>query len=254
MGKSRRLCLWLGFLLSAFGVFSTSAEAVEGHDIIVPAAERPVKIRMFTAPGNLPRPAVLLLHGAGQVDPRGDGFRRYTEALTSVGIDAYVVYYYNDADTVAMGSPDHAVRSKAFTDRVGAWAKLVSDVVTFVINRPETNGRVGVLGVSNGGTLGVGAATRDPRISALVACYGSFPPNMSFLRMPPTLILHGDADQVIPPVAGKDLADIVKKLGGFVQLVTYPGAGHGFDLVDSAAGIDARRRAVTFLSQLLSGR
>ena len=103
-----------------------------------------------------------------------------------------------------------------------------------------------MLGVSNGATLGVAAAARDARISALVACYGSFPPIQNVRRIPPLLVLHGGADQVIPPIAGKELVDYAKTLGGFAQLVSYPGAGHGFDLAPgpaNSAGEDARRRA-----------
>jgi carboxymethylenebutenolidase len=144
-------------------------------------------------------------------------FRSYIAALTAEGMDAYVVFYYSDADAVAMGSADHAVRAKTFQNRVEAWARLVGDVVGYALGRPETNGRVGVLGVSNGATLGVAAAARDARISALVACYGSFPPIQNVRRMPPLLVLHGDADQVIPPIAGKELVDYAKALGGFTN-------------------------------------
>jgi carboxymethylenebutenolidase len=254
LGKIQILAGVTALFLFACSILPASAATIDGRDLTVQGSERPVKVRVFSIPGVAPRPAVLLLHGAGAMDPLGAGFTSYIDSLTANGMDAYVVFYYSDADMMLMGSSEHSVRAKTVQTRIEAWAKLVGDVASFALRRPESNGRVGALGISNGATLGVAAAARDARILALVACYGSFPPIENVRRLPPMLILQGDADQVIPPIAGKELINYVKAIGGNAQLVSYPGAGHGFDLntnPSNVAGADARRRAILFLTHFL---
>ena len=45
-----------------------SAADIEGKKITLPSTERAVHVTQFKAPGDAPRPSVLLLHGAGGFD------------------------------------------------------------------------------------------------------------------------------------------------------------------------------------------
>jgi dipeptidyl aminopeptidase/acylaminoacyl peptidase len=65
-------------------------------------------------------------------------------------------------------------------------------------------------------------------------------------------VLHGDADQVIPVEAGKELAAEAKQLGTRVDLVIYPGESHGFgaDFAKKNA-TDALNRTIAFLKKEL---
>ena len=65
-------------------------------------------------------------------------------------------------------------------------------------------------------------------------------------------MLHGDADQVIPVLAGHQLAALAKAVGAKVDLVIYPGEGHGFGpTCPKKNGADALKRTITFLKQEL---
>jgi dipeptidyl aminopeptidase/acylaminoacyl peptidase len=66
------------------------------------------------------------------------------------------------------------------------------------------------------------------------------------------LVLHGDADQVIPVDAGRELAAEAKELGASVDLVIYPGESHGFgaDFAKKNA-TDALNRSTAFLRKEL---
>ena len=116
-------------------------------------------------------------------------------ALANQGIDAYLVYYYSDADERGMSQS-----GDIFTERYPAWAKLVDDLADHLLKQPDSNGKVGLVGFSNGGILATGASTLDPKINAAVIYYGTepWPLRERAKRFPPLLVLHGDADRVIP--------------------------------------------------------
>ena len=193
-------------------------------ELTVPTADGPVRATVMTAQGDAPRPSVLLLHGRDGIKPE-DAYGRYAAALTVAAINAWLFSCCRDRGV-----------------RFGAAGQL---------------GRIGLLGLSNGGFLAVGAAAIEPRVYAVVVCYGGIPGPMrtDVTRLPTLLVLHGEADRVIPVDEGRAPADKAKALGGEVQLVVNPCAGHGFyfDPVSDTAR-DARARAVEFLSERLLSR
>ena len=235
-------------VLLAFAPASDAAD-IAGKAMTLPATERAVKVVYFRAPGDAKRPSALLLHGAGGFDRRIADYNRYGSALASQGIDAYLVYYYSDADERGMsGGAD------VFTNRYPAWAKLVDDLADHLLTQPLSNSKVGLVGFSNGGILATGASTLDPKINAAVIYYGTepWPLRERAKRFPPLLVLHGDADQVIPVIAGHQLAALAEEVGAKAELVIYPGEGHGFgpDIAGKNGG-DALKRTLAFLKQQL---
>lgn len=236
------------FLLLALFAPASAAEIV-GKNITLPSTERAVHVTEFKSPGDAPRPAALLLHGAGGFDRRLPEYNRYASALANAGIDAYLVYYYSDADDKMMS---HGVA--VFEQRYAAWAKSVDEIAGYLKTQKSSNGKVALVGFSNGGILATGASTLDPKIDAAVIYYGTEPWPLSATpkHYPPLLVLHGDADQIIPVDAGRQLAARAKQLGGKVDLVIYPGESHGFgaDFAKKNA-IDALNRTVAFLRKEL---
>src|SRR5689334_24969830 len=110
--------------LSLYFVAGTSfAAEIQGKKITLPSAERQVTVVEFKAPGDAPRPSVLLLHGAGGFDRRIADYNRYAAALAKQGIDAYLVYYYSDADDKNM-----SFGVDVFEQRYPAWAKAVDEL------------------------------------------------------------------------------------------------------------------------------
>jgi len=239
-------------LAAAFALLAATAQAAEGQKLVLPAQERQVHVTYFHAPGDDPRPATLLLHGANGFDSQISGYNAYASELAAHGIDTYLVYYYSDADQESMfGGKD------VFVNRYAAWTRLISDLASDVLKGKNSNGKIGLVGFSNGGTLAGGTAARDPRIAAAVVYYGTspFPMDVPVKRFPPLLILHGDADAIIPVEQGRHLADFAKQLGGSAELVIYPGERHGFGArLQTANSTDALNRTVAFLSRELNAR
>jgi len=238
-------------LLASLGPAASAAD-IQGRQVMLPSAERQVHVTQFKAPGEAPRPSVLLLHGAGGFDRRLPEYNRYATALANEGIDAYLVYYYSDRDDQMMS---HGV--DVFEQRYAAWAKTVDELAEYLEKQKDSNGRAGLIGFSNGGILATGASTLDPKINAAVIYYGTdpWPLGVRAKRFPPLLVLHGDADQVIPVDAGKELAQEAKQLGGKVELVIYPGQSHGFgaDFAKKDA-TDALNRTIAFLKKELQAK
>jgi carboxymethylenebutenolidase len=239
-------------LAAAFALFAVTAQASEtvGQKLVLAATERQVHVTYFRAPGTAPRPAVLLLHGANGFDSQIAGYDSYASELATHGIDAYLVYYYSDADEQNMfGGND------VFVQRYAAWTRLVGDVAGDVLKNEDSTGKIGLVGFSNGGTLAGGTAARDPRITAAVIYYGTspFPMDVPVNHFPPLLILHGDADTIIPVEQGRHLAQFAKELGGSAELVIYPGERHGFGArLQAANSADALNRTIAFLTQQLA--
>jgi carboxymethylenebutenolidase len=219
-------------------------------DTIVVTTERPVTLTQFRAPGDAPRPAALLLHGAQTFGPRLADYRRIANAICAAGIDAYLVHYYSQVDFAAVRTGQNLMAT-----RLDAWTKMVSEIAATITRNKDATGKVALVGFSNGGVLAVAACAKDPRFDAAVIYYGGIPSALKEVRhLPPLLILHGAADNVIPVAAGKNLAAAARKLDGSGEFVTYEEAGHGFAVDRSVPATDALARTVTFLKRELRGQ
>jgi predicted alpha/beta hydrolase len=124
----------------AFHCSCTAAE-VRTEEFTVEVKGRTLAIMRYAAEGVNTRPAVLMLHGARGF---GVGHLAYVESATTLavnGIDAYLVSYFGPGESVACS------RMASCFD---AWTETVADVTTAILKRPESSGRVGLLGFSLG--------------------------------------------------------------------------------------------------------
>jgi dipeptidyl aminopeptidase/acylaminoacyl peptidase len=69
------------------------------------------------------------------------------------------------------------------------------------------------------------------------------------LAATPLLVLHGDADPVVPIEQSRALVDAVTLAGGDVEFVVYPGEGHGFR--QPAHQLDEYARVAAFLDRVV---
>lgn len=221
----------------------------------VPSSEGDIGVTRYAATGTAKRPGVLLLHGARGVEIQPRAYERYANALADAGIDAHLVRYYSTVDEQALAQASTREARLAHNDRrFVAWAERVSSVVTAVLARADSTGRVGLLGFSLGGFIAATTAARDERIAALAVLYGGMPDAIApgVKHMPPLLALHGDADRNVPFAKGEALVRLAKAVGAPAEFVTYPGKPHGFDFADNdPAAADALGRVVEFFRERL---
>jgi len=247
--------LFATFMVAAMAGFSghAMAAAIQAKEMTLPSTERAVKVEFFRAPGTAKRPTILMLHGGqgwGGAEGRIENFRQYGSELANHGFDAYMVYYYSDQDVKdrAANAPGLSIK------RFPAWAKLVSDLTADVKKMPDSNGKVGLVGFSNGGNLSAHATPLDPNIDAAVVHYAgvSRVPGFEAKRFPPLLIMHGEADRRQGIELGRKLYDVAKALGGTVEFVSYPDTDHGFaQNFGTHAADDAFKRTVAFMEKYL---
>ena len=187
-------------------------------------------------------PAAIVLHGSSGIHMvGGSGAQRYAEALANRGIAAYVVHYFDGTGTF---SADDATEAREYW----RWVHVIRDAVGWLRARPEVRpSRVGIVGVSLGAYVAVGAAASDPRVSRVVLMSGGLEPGIadSVRRFPPVLLLHGTADNVVPVAAEDTLTRLFTRHRVTMTVHRYPGEGH--DLGDKAA-VDAVDRSARFLA------
>jgi len=231
----------------------------EFHEVVVPT-ESDVRYRAHAAPGIEPHadiylPAepngssVVLVHGGAFVigSRRMKPIRFLSSRLCSAGIAVCAIDYRL---IFRGGRIDEAVAD-------------VTDALAFWRGRAGPAGldldRISLLGLSAGATLAMLAAGQvgAPPISRLAGCFGLYDvdhlrgrvaellPRLLFktsdrlawadraplrARQPsvPTLLLHGDADGLVPVEQSRQLAAHRERLGLPTKLVIYEGAPHGF--------------------------
>src|SRR5262249_54656997 len=139
----------------------------------------------------------------------------------------------------------------------------ISDGLDHLRYDPQVNSqRIGIVGMSLGSFTGLLVAS-EPRnkVSAVVSISGGLPAckKQCATALPPTLILHGDADPMVPVQMAKDLYSALPQPQcerGIHELHIYKGGGHMF--MDARTGkiqllyaFDAQTRGASFLKKHL---
>lgn len=173
----------------------------------------------------------------------------------SHGYDVYAVQYYDVSDERIMHSLDRSARQDLFQRRLRSWIATVRAGIGYVAHQPTTDARrIGLLGFSNGALIAIGTAGLDRRVGAVVELYGAMPSALSgaIKRLPPTLILHGDADRVTGVERAYALERFLQQHSIAHAIHIYPGADHGFDADPASPDArDAERRTANFFDARL---
>ncbi|GJG85243.1 hypothetical protein tb265_04240 [Gemmatimonadetes bacterium T265] len=207
-----------------------------------------IAVERVALPGGGRRPAVLVLYPSDGVAGSGVQYvRRYAQVLAAQGYVAYVVHYF---DRTGDTRTDDAREDAEFR----VWTAALDDAVTFVQHDPAVNpARVGVFGFSLGAWMGLALGAEDRRVGAVVGIgsglFDSLRPVVR--RLPPTLLLHGRDDDVVPLARALAVDSTLRRLGVVHQLVVYPGQKHG---LDGRADLDAQARTVRFFNRELRPR
>ncbi len=238
----------------------------------------PFAIDCFRAASDAPAPAVLILHGSRGIG-RNTVYERLAERLAERGYNAFILQYLRPAEPAdaAKAGPPSAARGQGRTAaarsekaRIAAartktpprrrlidnesQARAIEDAITAIQALAYVDhGGIGLFGLSLGGFHALAIAAHDTRVKAVVNMFGAMPRQSApgVYRMPPTLILHGDRDNVVPVRRAHELARLLKEIGATHELKVYKGQGHSFR---GAADQDSLERATEFLLRWLGAK
>jgi carboxymethylenebutenolidase len=186
-----------------------------------------ISMDAFVPAGGGAHPAVIVLHGSGGMwNPI---YTQYAEQFSRVGYAVYVPHYFERTET---HWADDAAIEKHFVE----WKETIHGAIELVSRQPGVDAsRMAIIGFSLGAFLGLAIAAEEPRIKAVVDFFGGMPEQLrdKCTRMPPVLILHGDADERVPLRWALELEELLKRCGTEYDIKVYGGEGHRFGMMDA---------------------
>ena len=196
-------------------------------------------------------PAVLVVHENRGLNPHIEDIAR------RVALEKFIALA-PDALTPLGGYPGDEDKARELFSKLDQ-TKTREDFVTAVEllrRRPDSTGKVGVVGFCYGGGIASMLATRVPELGAAVSFYGSQPPAEEVGRIKaPLLIQYAENDERINAGAAA-FETALKAAKVKYQIYKYPGTQHGFNndttpRYDKAAAEQAWRRTITFFKKNL---
>lgn len=199
---------------------------------------RSVQVDQFAPSDSGGHPTVIFVHGS-------DGMREtvwkyaWSREFAANGYVVMIPHYFD------------ATESTGNTKNFPTFMAALGDAISFAARQPGVDPqRIGLMGYSLGGFLSLALGARDNRVKTVVEYFGGMPAfaARSLEKMPPTLILHGDADPVVSVSHAYELEKLFKAKRVFYEIKIYAGQGHGFT---GDANLDSRQRTMIFFDQHL---
>jgi phospholipase/carboxylesterase len=105
-------------------------------------------------------------------------------------------------------------------------------------------GALAMMGFSQGAMTALHAALRRPVAPRAVLSYsGALMVPQGILVRPPVLLVHGEADEVVPAFRSRDAEAALREAGVPVESLFCPGLGHGIDEAGLSRGALFLQRA-----------
>jgi carboxymethylenebutenolidase len=241
------------FVLTALVWAAPPAVAEEAKDTTsaFTVAGRPVRMEQFAPQAEGKQPAVILLHGSGGLPERDHRvYRHVARALARAGYVALLVHYFDSTGTEQIEPAQ--IDKKLFL----TWKDTVQGALRHAATLPGVDPkRIGMVGFSLGACLSLAAAGEaQTHVAAVVELFGCLPEEFgdSARRMPPTLIVHGSADSVVPVDKARRLEKLLQEHRRTYEIKIYEGQDHVFGgRMLSAEVLDAQKRTLDFLARHL---
>jgi dienelactone hydrolase len=160
-----------------------------------------IRLECFYPKGKKSCPTIVLVHDSAGLGPLpGTIFRQCSDLFARKGYVVLLVHYFDATGQTGL-TPEEARKSQKHWP---VWKNTIRDAVKHAAQAPEVDpDRIGLLGFSLGAYLSLAVAVeQDLKIAAVAEFFGGLPEMLwkdaATLPLPPTLIVHGLQDQVVP--------------------------------------------------------
>lgn len=199
------------------------------------------------------RGSVIVIHENRGLNPHiRDVTRRVALAgFTAVGVD--MLYPQG-------GTPADEDKAREMFQRVdlGASARDLAALVEWIKARPDSNGKVGVVGFCWGGAMANLLATASPSLAAAVPFYGVAPPAADVAKIRAKLLVHYAGNDPRVNATKAPYEEALKAANVDYRMYVYDGAEHSFNndtagaRYNEAAAKLAWERTIAFFNATLS--
>ncbi len=214
--------LFLGFAqIELMGVGENDAPQVH---LAFESAGRRIRADLYAPSGPRSLRTIVMLYGATGTSVDSPPMHQFARALAATSDTVYVLHYFDRTGTTVAGEREMQAR---FDD----WLQTVRDGIAWVREREGKGSRpIGVYGYSLGAFLAIAASSNNTFVGAVVEQAGGMWNSKDRVgKMPPVLMVHGAADELIPlENYAKPLLRVLHERGAEVETDFVPGEGHVF--------------------------
>ncbi|MGI4758787.1 MAG: alpha/beta hydrolase family protein [Janthinobacterium lividum] len=170
-------------------------------------------------------PALILFHGSGGNVDRW--LQHIAPAVNAMGVALFAVHYFDRTKTTRA---DPAMIQDGI--HFPLWLDTAKDALSHIAAMPDVDARrIGLIGISLGAFLALALATEAKPIRVVIDVSGGLAEPWSARAtsaFPHTLILHGEADMVVPVSYARDLGHLLTRLDVRHQTLLLPNENHWF--------------------------
>ena len=233
MAPDRRQLLIGGVGAAAAG-WSRSAKAQDpaalGISLVTyPSGSFPINGLLFSPAGDARRgpmagAAVALLHGGGGAQDDVHIFTEGALSLTARGYHCLMPNYFD-------ATPN---QRRSTTVAARRWRKAILDGVAWLGGRPDVDaGRVGALGFSRGGSLGLDGVLMEGGAQAFVAVASGGSVDAGDIRYrPPVLMVYADGDPLVSARRVRARSEVLASADVPVETYELTSPRHRFDAAE----------------------
>lgn len=186
-----------------------------------------------------PRPGVLVVH---EWWGHNEHARAAARRLAEAGYVGFAVDMYGNGKSTTHPDSAQAFINQALSDLPALVARFQVALAELKADPNVDSTKVAAIGYCFGGAVVLSQALAGADLDAVASFHGAMPPSTpvdSGTVKARALILTGGADPMVPATMVDSTAALLRRGGGIVDVVTYPGAMHSFTnpRADSVVGM-----------------
>lgn len=175
-----------------------------------------------------PRPGVIVVH---EWWGHNAHVRNQARRLAESGYVGFALDMYGNGRSTTHPDSAQSFMMTALGDQAAMQARFAAALAQLKADPHVDSTRIAAIGYCFGGLVVLSQARAGAPLAAVASFHGAIPqaaPIASGAVKARVLIMTGSADPMVPPAQVDSFATAMRAAGADVQVITYPGARHGF--------------------------